>query len=115
MSFYEGYCVYNSGVDVKLGGLTIDITKEIKIRLDDIRHTLHAVEEQLAEGLTAEQIDQALKKGFELIEDYPDDPRGHSCLLLCWAENVPVHVVCAPHEDVLIIITTGTISKSSEI
>jgi hypothetical protein len=31
------FIVYiNSGIDVKLGGFTIDITKEIKARLDEI-------------------------------------------------------------------------------
>ena len=42
----------------------------------------------------------------EVVEDYPDDPRGHSCLLLGrGAEGRPVHVVCSPKEDFLAIIT----------
>lgn len=42
----------------------------------------------------------------EVIEDYPEDPRGHSCLLLeTKDENRPIHVVCAPKEDFLAIIT----------
>ena len=33
----------------------------------------------------------------ELIEDYPSDPRGHSCLMLGLGEaNRAVHVVCSP-------------------
>jgi hypothetical protein len=41
-----------------------------------------------------------------LVEDYPDDPRGHSCLLLGYGEhNRPVHVVCAPKKKYLTIIT----------
>lgn len=37
----------------------------------------------------------------ELIEDYPDDPRGHSCLLLGYGEEGrPIHVVCAPKENI---------------
>ncbi|MFQ5816066.1 MAG: DUF4258 domain-containing protein [Candidatus Hydrothermarchaeaceae archaeon] len=82
------------------------IEKEIRVRLGNIRHSLHALEEQINEGLTAEDVDSALKRGFELIEDYPNDPRGHSCLLLSWKGKTPVHVVCAPHEDTLVIITT---------
>jgi hypothetical protein len=43
----------------------------------------------------------------EIIEDYPEDPRGHSCLILGFGErNRPVHVVCAPKEEYLAIITT---------
>jgi hypothetical protein len=42
----------------------------------------------------------------ELVEDYPGDPRGHSCLLLGrGAGGRPVHVVCSPKEDYLAIIT----------
>ena len=42
----------------------------------------------------------------EVIEDYPDDPRGHSCLLLGYGiGNRPLHVVCAPKTEYLAIIT----------
>ena len=42
----------------------------------------------------------------EVIEDYPEDQRGHSCLLLGYGqENRPVHVVCSPKDDFLAIIT----------
>jgi hypothetical protein len=42
----------------------------------------------------------------ELIEDYPDDPRGHSCLLLGGGEGQrPMHVVCAPKTEYLAVIT----------
>jgi hypothetical protein len=42
----------------------------------------------------------------EIIEEYPEDVRGHSCLMLGYgAENRPIHVVCAPKDDYLAIIT----------
>jgi hypothetical protein len=42
----------------------------------------------------------------EVIEDYPEDVRGHSCLMLGRGlENRPVHVVCTPKSDYLAIIT----------
>ena len=41
-----------------------------------------------------------------VIEDYPEDVRGHSCLMLGWGdENRPIHVVCAEKPDYLAIIT----------
>jgi hypothetical protein len=44
--------------------------------------------------------------GGEVIEDYPTDPRGHSCLLLGFGDNaLPIHVVCAPKDEYLAIIT----------
>jgi len=46
-----------------------------------------------------------LDKG-EIIEDYPEDPRGHSCLLLGKGTfERPVHVLCAPKDEYLAIIT----------
>ncbi len=44
----------------------------------------------------------------QLVEDYPEDPRGHSCLLLGFEEpsNAPIHVVCSPKDEYLAIITT---------
>jgi hypothetical protein len=43
----------------------------------------------------------------EIIEDYSDDPRGHSCLVLGHTgENRSIHIVCSLNdEDFLIIIT----------
>ncbi len=42
----------------------------------------------------------------EVIEDYPKDARGHCCLLFGFGDRVrPIHVVCAPKEDYLAIIT----------
>jgi len=41
----------------------------------------------------------------EVIEDYPADARGHSCLLFAMCEGRPIHVVCAPKGDYLAVIT----------
>jgi uncharacterized protein DUF4258 len=42
----------------------------------------------------------------ELIEDYPNDPRGPSCLMLGFGERRrAVHVVCSPKDEYLAIIT----------
>ena len=44
--------------------------------------------------------------GGELIEDYPGDARGHSCLILGNGDGGrPIHVVCSPKADYLAIIT----------
>lgn len=40
----------------------------------------------------------------EVIEDYPEDARGHSCLMLGSGDR-PVHVVCAPEDEYLAVIT----------
>jgi len=83
------------------------IIDEIHSRLKkrNVRHSLHALKEEMREGLTAQEVEDALLKGFELVEDYPNDPRGHSCLILIRIKDKPVHIVCAPHEEALIIVT----------
>ena len=42
----------------------------------------------------------------ELIEDYPEDVRGHSCLLLWRVDDSRfIHVVCSPKHEYLAVIT----------
>jgi hypothetical protein len=55
--------------------------------------------------ITTKEVEIVVTTG-ELIEDYPDDIRGHSCLLLGYGvEERVIHVVCSPKEDYLAIIT----------
>lgn len=55
--------------------------------------------------ISTAEIRQVIEQG-EIIEDYPKDARGHSCLLLGRGESSrPIHVVCAHKEDYLAIIT----------
>lgn len=41
----------------------------------------------------------------DVIEDYPEDVRGHSCLMMAAPEGRAVHVVCSPKADYLAVIT----------
>lgn len=51
------------------------------------------------------EIEKAVMDGV-LIEEYPEDARGHSCLILGYGdEDRPIHVVCAPKDEYLAIIT----------
>jgi hypothetical protein len=55
--------------------------------------------------ITTDEVRGVIFKG-EIIEDYPEDKRGHSCLMFGVSKsNHPIHVVCAPKEDYLAIIT----------
>ncbi len=43
----------------------------------------------------------------EIVEDYPEDVRGRSCLMLGQGKDGrPLHVVCSPKDDYLAIITS---------
>ena len=68
---------------------------EIRRLLRDGRYevSLHAQQERLEEDLDIEQIEAAIIEHGELLEDYPDDPRGESCLVLGFVGSRPLHVV----------------------
>ena len=73
-----------------------------------IIYTLHALDEMNSESelITVEDVRSVIFAG-EIIEEYPQDKRGESCLMYGTTGNArPVHVVCAPKEDYLAIITT---------
>jgi len=72
-----------------------------------IIYSAHALDEMNAEDemITVEEVRQVVLKG-DIIEDYPEDRRGHSCLMFAIPHGKrPVHVVCAPKEEYLAIIT----------
>lgn len=54
--------------------------------------------------ITTKDIRRVIENG-EVIEDYPEDARGHSCLILGIADNRPVHIVCSSKKEYLAIIT----------
>jgi len=67
----------------------------------------HALRQMLRPDrmIRREDVRQVITEG-EVIEDYPDDTRGHSCLMSgVGIDGRPLHVVCAPTEDYLAIIT----------
>lgn len=55
--------------------------------------------------ISAEDVKRIIAEG-EVVEDYPDDIRGHSCLMMGFdEEGRPIHLLCAPRDDYLVIIT----------
>ena len=75
---------------VRLGKYKISFTHTEKLRLRKI---------EMAE------LEEAIITG-ELIENYPSDPRGSSCLILGYTQrNRPLHIVCGIMEVELLIIT----------
>ena len=55
--------------------------------------------------ITPAEVERIVISG-EVIEDYQQDPRGPSCLLLGKGEaGRSLHVVCSPKDDYLAIIT----------
>ncbi len=54
--------------------------------------------------ITKNEIRKVIFLG-EIIEEYPEDNRGESCLLFYTAQQRAIHVVCAPKDEYLAIIT----------
>lgn len=55
--------------------------------------------------ITTTDVRKVIEEG-EMIEEYPEDSRGHSCLMLGRGQSMhPIHIVCAPKKEYLVIIT----------
>lgn len=61
------------------------------MRCSAIELTDHALLRMGERDITVGDVRFVLQQGY-IIEDYPDDPRGHSCLVLGIVRGAPVHV-----------------------
>jgi hypothetical protein len=77
-----------------------------KIATDQFEFSQHAVDQSLQRRIVLEELRQAVMVA-EIIEDYPDDKYGPSCLLLGFTESRrPLHFQCNyPSRPLLKIIT----------
>lgn len=83
--------------------MSIEEIKE-RINQDNYEISYHAEKERYAEDISISDLETAISNG-EILEDYPNDPRGPSCLILGYSKNRPIHIVCGylPREWVRII------------
>ena len=55
--------------------------------------------------ISKDEVKEVVTKG-RVIEDYPDDSRGHSCLMAGETRKQrTIHVVCCPKNEYLAVIT----------
>ena len=80
-----------------------EVIAKAKIR---ILYTPHAVKQMNSEDrmIKTDDVESVIFNG-EFIEYYPDDKRGKSCLMCSDVGDRFIHVVCAPKDDYLVIIT----------
>jgi hypothetical protein len=64
-----------------------------KIRRERYEISFHAEKERYAEDITINDLETVIYNG-EILEDYPNDPRVPSCLILGHSKDRPIHVVC---------------------
>ncbi len=74
------------------------------VRNQEYDLSLHAHNERQEEQITTSDIEKVLLKG-DIIEKYPNDPRGESCLVGGIVSEKPLHVVCGTRGNRLLIVT----------
>jgi len=84
--------------------------------LDDIREKIlqrqyelskHAVDQSIVRDVSVSELEQAISNRTEVIEDYPEDKRGPSCLILGFTSaSRPLHVQCSYASRPLVKIIT---------
>jgi hypothetical protein len=90
--------------------ITVEFIRQ-EIRNQQYEISLHADDERLAEGLSMREVESALLR-CEILENYPDDPRGESCLALGFAtDQNPVHIVCGRNRSGHLILITVYIPR----
>ena len=84
--------------------------------LDDIRENIaarqyefskHAVDQTIIRGISVAELEEAISSRSEVIEDYPADKYGPSCLILGFTSGGrPLHIQCShPSRPVIKIVT----------
>lgn len=77
-----------------------------KIAAGEFEFSKHAVDQSILRRVSVQELREAMGLG-ELIEDYPNDKYGPSCLVLGYTHaHRPLHVQCShPSRSLLKIIT----------
>jgi len=91
-----------------LYNMVMNLVAEIRKKFagDIFEFSKHAVDQTILRGITVDEIRQAVRV-CEVIEDYPSDKYGPSCLLLGFTRTGrPLHIHCSyPSRPVVKIIT----------
>jgi len=67
-----------------------------KVAARQYEFSKHAVDQSIIRRISVEEIAEAIVSSKEIIEDYPDDKYGPSCLILGFTQNgKPLHIQCS--------------------
>ena len=87
----------------------MDILEEIqgKILQRQYEFSKHALDQSITRCIALAEFEEAIANRSEIIEDYPDDKYGPSCLILGFTKaGRPLHLQCShPSRPVIKIIT----------
>ena len=79
----------------------------VKIKQRHYEFSKHAVDQSIIRDISVAELEDAMAGKSEVIEDYPDDKYGPSCLLLGYTKaGRPLHIQCSyPIRPLIRIIT----------
>ncbi len=84
--------------------MKIEIIKQ-KVKEDDYFFSKHGDDEKKNDNLSILEIEETIANGA-ILENYDNDLRGSSCLIVGFTNNgKPIHVVCGTRDNILVIIT----------
>jgi hypothetical protein len=85
-----------------------ELIEEIRAKFvkDEFEFSKHATDQSILREITVQEIREAVVSGI-VIEDYPDDKYGPSCLLFgVTSTNRPLHVQCSYPSRLIVKIIT---------
>lgn len=78
-----------------------------KIRQKKYVFSKHALDQSIIRGIGVPEMEHAIIKKAVIIEDYPDDKYGPSCLILGYTKSGrALHIQCGCSENLLMKIIT---------
>ena len=73
----------------------LDALKE-KVAVRQYEFSRHAVDQSILRDISVAEVEEAMLNRSAIIEDYPEDKYGPSCLILGYTANHrPLHVQCS--------------------
>jgi hypothetical protein len=79
----------------------------VKVLSRQFEFSKHAVDQSIIRDIAVAEVEQAISSPCQVIEDYPEDKYGPSCLILGFTEaGRPLHIQCSyPTRSLIKIIT----------
>ena len=87
----------------------MNVLEEIrnKVLRREYEFSKHAVDQSIVRNTSVAELEQAISGDSEIIEDYPEDKYGPSCLILGFTKaGRPLHIQCSYPSRPLIKIVT---------
>lgn len=80
---------------------------QLKVRQNQFEFSRHAVDQSIIRDISVAEVREAIENNAKIIESYPNDKYGPSCLILGYTKNRrPLHIQCSyPVRPILKIIT----------